>query len=214
MIKIAKRNGKKLETISEVSNGAEELINMAVPYSVEVTITGTSPLLFHRWNCEAVEENSNKPKGDASKKFDDPEIAIYRDAKRNICLPGEYLRMAMVVAAKSRQDPRSPRKNASDIFKSSVIVLTELATLGTKDWDYLDKRRVRIQMAAVSRTRPAFTTGWKATFVIRVLQPGYISQQLLRQVLHDAGAFVGLGDYRPTYGRFDLINFTVLNKLN
>ena len=44
-----------------------------------------------------------------------------------------------------RQDPRSPRKSAMDLFKAGAVCLTPLASLHVRDWDYEDRRRVMIQ---------------------------------------------------------------------
>lgn len=126
-----------------------------MPYSVEVTIEGVAPILFHRWNCESVESKAKAKKGSAEKKSDDTESYVYRNDKNELCIPGEYLRGAIVGAAKFQQDPRSPRKSAADLFKAAIVSLTPLASLGVKDWDYLDKRRVVIQRNAITRSRPA-----------------------------------------------------------
>ena len=57
-----------LETIGNVSNGAGATIEFAAPYSVEAVIEGTAPLLFHRWNVDAVEAKSKAAKGSKAKK--------------------------------------------------------------------------------------------------------------------------------------------------
>jgi len=192
------------------SNGAELGISFMKPFRVEVTIEGTAPILFHRWNCESVESKSKAKKGSAEKKSDDVESYVYRNDKKELCIPGEYLRGAVVGAAKFQQDPRSPRKSAADLFKAAIISLTELASLGVKDWDLLDKRRVVIQRNAITRSRPCMREGWKATFVLQVQLPEYIDQALLHATITAAGKLIGLGDFRPSYGRFQINNFAVL----
>lgn len=192
------------------SNGASSGIELQLPYRVQVTIEGTAPILFHRWNCESVESKSRAKKGSAEKKSDDVESYVYRDDKKNLCIPGEYLRGAIVGAAKFQQDPRSPRKSAADLFKAAVISLTTLASLGVKDWDYLDKRRVCIQRNAITRSRPAMAEGWKAKFVLQINLPEYVDQQLLNATIQQAGKLIGLGDFRPSFGRFVVTQFELL----
>jgi len=92
-----------------------------------------------------------------------------------------------------------------DIFKAGMLVLTEYASLGKREWDYLDSRRVMIQRQGITRMRPALYKGWQATFDIQVLLPEYISRQLLLRVMEDAGRLVGIGDFRPTFGRFSVV---------
>lgn len=193
------------------TNGALLGIEMQMPYRVEVSIEGTAPILFHRWNCESVASKSKAKKGSAEKKSDDVESYVYRTEAGELAIPGEYLRGAIVGASKFQQDPRSPRKSASDLFKAAVISLTPLASLGTKEWDYTDKRRVCIQRNAITRSRPAMKEGWRATFILMVNLPEYVDAQLLNSTIAAAGKLIGLGDFRPSFGRFNVIRFEVLD---
>lgn len=196
-----------LETFSPVTNGAVETIEYSQPYEVHIAVQGTAPLLFHRWNNEAVEEKSKAAKGSKAKKQDDIESYIYRTDDGEIAIPGEYFRMAIINTARFKQDPRSPRKGAQDLFKAGVQVLTELCSLGSKNWDYLDKRRVMIQRNGITRTRPAMNTGWQAQFVLACLLPEYINPDLLYEVVAMAGRLNGVADFRPTYGRFTIVRW-------
>lgn len=191
----------------QVSNDGKAYIEG--PYIAEVEITGTADILFHRWSNEDVEEKAKAAKGSRAKKEDNVEAYVYRNEKGEICIPGEYLRRAIVEAAKFRQDPRSPRKSAQDLFKAAIVALTPLASLGKTTWDYLDRRRVVVQKNAITRTRPAMLAGWKAAFEIMCLLPEYVPPTLLKQVLDDAGRLIGLADFRPTYGRFTVTRFEV-----
>jgi hypothetical protein len=216
------------------TDGGNEAISFNEPYSVEVTLEGAADLLFHRWNSEAVDEKSKAAKGSSAKKIDNVESYVYRDDNNNICIPGEYVRGAIVAAAKFRQDPRSPRKSAQDLFKAAVVPLTLLAPVYSavrrdrassgkighgeprhgeapaRDWDYLDRRRVVVQRNGINRTRPAMKVGWKATFIVMVTLPEYVSAQTLNEVIAMAGRIIGLADMRPTYGRFNIVSFRVL----
>jgi hypothetical protein len=135
------------------------------------------------------------------------ESYVYRDESGTLSLPGEYLRQAIIAAAKFKQDPRSPRKSAMDLFKAGIVSETILASLGVKDWDYLDVRRVVVQRNGINRTRPAMRAGWQAQFRLTVLLPEYIDRVLLNDVISTAGRLIGLADFRPTYGRFQIIGF-------
>jgi hypothetical protein len=196
-----------LEVVSNTSNGGADSIKAALPYAVSVTLQGASDLLFHRWNCEGVEEKKKAAKNSAAKKSDNVESYVWRDDDGQLCIPGEYLRQSLIHAARFKQDPRSPRKSAMDLFKAGVVSLTALAPLGVKAWDYLDTRRVSVQRAGVNRTRPAMRAGWRATFALSVLVPEYIDADLLLDVLGVSGRLIGIGDFRPTYGRFNVVEF-------
>ena len=144
------------------TNGAAAVIENGQPYTVEVEITGVSDLLFHRWNVEAVEAKAQAAKNSKSKKTDNVESYVYRNEQGEICLPGEYVRQAIIHAAKFRQDPRSARKSAMDLYKAGVVSNTDLASLGITTWDYEDRRRVQVQRAGITRVRPAVKAGWRS----------------------------------------------------
>jgi hypothetical protein len=202
----------KLEALSPVTNDAAETISFEEPYVINVAIEGTAPLLFHRWSCEDVEAKSNAKKNSKAKKTDNVESYVYRNDEGQICLPSEYLRQSIIHAAKFKQDPRSPRKSAMDLFKAAIVGLTELAPLngGTEKWDYIDQRRVVIQRAAITRMRPAFAKGWSCEMDFSVLCPEYVDPQLFNEVLALSGKLIGTADGRPSYGRFQVTKCAVI----
>ena len=197
----------KATEIGPVSNEAASPIAFSQPYDVKVTIEGTTPLIFHRWNVEAVREKASAAKNSRAKKEDNLESYVYRDERGQICLPGEYFRQSIINAAKYVQDPRSPRKSAMDLFKAGLLILTELASLGTDKWDFEDQRRVTVQRNGITRVRPAMHKGWQATFELQIILPEYIGRDVLGSVMNNAGRLVGIGDFRPTYGRFLVTQF-------
>lgn len=211
---MAAKNG--VATAVTVEDGEIQLGELA-PFVIEVTIEGAAPLLFHRWNNESVAEKAAAKKGSAAKKTDDIASYVYRDTEGVISLPGVYVVGSMTDprngAAKYRQDPRSPRKSALDLFKASVVPLTDLAPLTTvtgdlaKSWDYLDSRRVMVQRNGITRVRPALLAGWKATLQLSVLAPEYVSPTDLYECLSLAGRLVGVGDFRPSHGRFNIVAY-------
>jgi hypothetical protein len=194
----------------QTTNGGKTAIEYSIPYIVEVFIVGVVDLIFHRWNVEGVEAKSRAAKGSKAKKTDDLESYVYRNEDGHLALPGEYVRQSVIHAAKFRQDPRSPRKSAMDLYKAGVISLTPLASLGVTTWAIEDRRRVRVQNSAVTRVRPALSAGWSAAVQLMVNLPEYIPPDALHEVLVNAGRLVGVGDNRPSYGRFAVKSFTVI----
>lgn len=199
-----------LATRADVTNGAKPTIDASQPYIANVQIVGVADLLFHRWNCEAVEAKGKAAKGSKAKKSDDIETYVYRLDNNDLAIPGEYLRQAVIHAAKFRQDPRSPRKSAMDLFKAGVVALTPLASLGVTTWDYEHRCRVTIQRNGITRCRPAMKAGWAIEVQLLVNLPEYIPADALQDVIVNAGRLVGLADFRPTYGRFAVRAFDIL----
>lgn len=200
-----------VDALAPVSNDALPTIEGQMPYLVTFSIEGTSALLFHRWSVEGVAEKAKAAKGSAAKKSDDVDSYVWRLDTGEIGMPGEYVRQAMIHAAKFRQDPRSSRKSAMDLYKAAIVSLTDLASLGTDKWDYLDQRRVMVQRSGVTRQRPAFNAGWRADFDFQVQLPEYVQPPDFLDVLVNAGRLIGVGDFRPTYGRFQVVKFDVAN---
>jgi hypothetical protein len=203
------------QAVSEPSNGAAEAIETGLPYIVHVTIEGSADLLLHAWNCEAIQEKADSKKGSAAKKTDNMESYVRRDDNGVICLPSEYLRMSIVNAAKFRQDPRSPRKSAMDLYKATLVSLKPLVPIITvvgelpKIWDYEHRCRVQVQRNGITRCRPAFREGWKVEVPLLCNLPEYVSPSALNEVIAAAGRLIGVGDFRPSYGRFQVIKFEV-----
>jgi hypothetical protein len=205
----------------DVSDSGNEVIDLDAPYRVAVRITGDSAILWHRWQSDAVEAKAAAAKGSKAKKSDQVESYVWRDRDGIISLPGEYLRGSLVDpkngAAKYLQDPRSPRKSALDLFKAGIVSLTDVAPITRADgspaatWDYVDRRRVTVQRAGITRERPALSAGWSCVVLLQVLTPQYIDPVLLRQALGQAGRLVGVGDFRPTFGRFSVTGFDLLD---
>lgn len=211
----------KANAIGPVSNDGSAAIDLTQPYAVSLELTGSAAILFHRWSVESVAAKASAAKGSAAKKSDDVDSYVYRDDDKVISIPGEYLRAAIAGpngAAKYRQDPRSPRKSALDLYRAGVVALTEMAPMTTaagipaETWDYMDQRRVTVVRAGITRCRPAFLAGWKVEIDLQVLLPEYIPPSDLLDVVTKAGTLVGLGDFRPTYGRFQVTRFTVLEQ--
>lgn len=210
-MKIAEKNRLTEIGGESPSNGAESMIELQRPFRVQIELEGTSPILFHRWNNESVEAKAKAKKGSVEKKTDDTESYMWKDDKGFLCIPGEYVRQSVIHAAKYEQDPRSPRKSMMDLMKAALVSLTELASMGVKEPDYFDRRRVVIQRSAVTRSRPAMKEGWKAKFFLQVNLPEYCPAQRLHYLLQQAGRIIGLADFRPSFGRFQVNSFEVLD---
>ena len=220
MAKAAKKSAEIVALHGDISNSGEDSILSEAPYIASVRVVGVAPILFHRWQCDEVEIKSKLPPGSKGKKIDNIESYIHRDDNGIICLPGEYLRSTMIDpkngAAKYRQDPRSPRKSALDVFRAGVQSLTPLAPIHLADgslaekWDFIDRRRAVVKGAGITRSRPGFSKGWSAEVQFLVISPGLIPPELLQDVLVDAGRLVGVADFRPSFGRFSIASFDVV----
>lgn len=197
---------------SQVSNGAQELIAVTAPYRFAATVCGDAPLLFHSWNIEAIEEKAAAKKGSEAKKIDNIESYAYRTDGGVLGIPGANFQACLREAGRYVPDPRSPRKSSMDLIRAGIVPLDIVAPFHGNPivWDFEDRRRVTVMRAGVTRTRPAMNVGWEITFSMLVTTPEYLSPELVRQIIGQAGRTVGLCDFRPTYGRFSVVRFVLL----
>jgi hypothetical protein len=79
---------------------------------------------------------------------------------------------------------------------------------GPKDKDklYADPRftlrkGVAVQKSRIIRIRPMIPTGWTMQFTIE-FDENIVNPKNLTKAMQDAGSLVGLGDWRPKFGRF------------
>ncbi len=196
----------------QVDNGARRIVEYTKPYIARFELLGTVPIIFHKWDCESIEGKSKAAKGSKAKKTDDVESYVFRTAEGHIGMPGMYIVAALCDMGRSMQDPRSPRKSMRDLLRAVLIPLPTPDHVwpflpNTKEWDYLDKRRVVVQRNALTRLRPAFTEGWRIKFEILVNTPEYLAPERLNQLISETGRLNGLADGRPSYGRFTVSAF-------
>ena len=197
---------------NQVSNVVD--LSIKVPFCAKVRLQGTQDILFHRWNDEDVQAKAEAKKGSEEKKRDNPEAYIYRDDDGFICIPGRYIVRSVVEAGRNFQDPRSKKKSAKDLAQAVIManeVLSPILVNGepAQKWEYDDRQRVCIMRNAITRTRPAFKKGWQVDFSLISLEPTLITPDFLRKLVDNAGMFIGLGDFRPTYGRFKVVHWEI-----
>ena len=189
------------------SNDGETALLATAPHQITFTIRGNADLLFHRWSNEDVAAKATAKRGSAVKKTDNLEAYVWRDDDGQVCLPGTYVHKAIIEAGRFQQDPRSSRpKQACDLYRAAFLPLTLLYPLGPS-WEFEDKRRMVVNRSGITRTSPGFKAGWEATFDFDMILPEYVSDEMFLEALPLAGRVIGLAQYRPTYGRFQVVKF-------
>lgn len=199
------------EATRDVLEGFEippEFLSLQTPYSVEFEIEGVNALLLHRPNFQ----NEDKQKPGSPSKVSTLERSVYRNDDGEVALPGEYIRMAIINAVDMVDwNSYSRKRKLSDIYRSILVIETEFASLGVKHWDYEDTRRVIINSKPAIRTRPALREGWKASFRCTILEPEHANPEEFFRALIAAGNAIGIGDFRPHFGRFKVNRFKVFD---
>lgn len=197
------------------------LERISLMYTVDVKVKGVSPLLQHRFpmpDYETMGKGGHQQSG-AKDYRDEWKQSLYVDADGDIFHPATHFERAMVKAAAQFKIQGKRGKTYKDLVSASVFVTPEEIPFNMKAPDeldtdadkplYLDLRPVVIQRARVARIRPAFKPGWELEFQIEVIDD-QMPIEMLHEILSYAGKAVGVGDYRPRFGRFQVVKFEVI----
>lgn len=69
------------------------------------------------------------------------------------------------------------------------------------DGRFILRKGVKVQTSRIIRIRPMIPTGWKLSFELE-FDDTIVNPKTLAKAMQDAGALIGLGDWRPKFGRF------------
>jgi len=124
----------------------------------------------------------------------------------------------MIKAAVSFKIKGRRGKTYKDLVKAAVYVDPDMIPLNVQIPEnptsnplkpfYVDIRPVIISRARVLRARGALTKGWELSFTISVIDD-QLASTVLKEILDEAGRAIGIGDYRPRFGRFLTTRFEV-----
>lgn len=188
---------------------------------VMVGIEGTAPLLMHNAQlANPLNEYAQQIKALTSKRTKTEDdyaqimkleflAGLYYDKKTGVHLPGEMIDAAIRNGAKTLRKGMDIRRGVQcQEFK------VPLEYDGPKDPEKLytagfaDIRRCSVNKgSSTMRCRPYFTA-WRCAFTLQY-DPEIISPADLRLCADLAGQRACLGDYRPRYGRFEVIEWVL-----
>lgn len=172
---------------------------------ISATIKGLSPLLMHRFPLEPVIAIEKKTKEEQA------EIAAYRTPDDELYIPAVALQRCLIAAA-----TYSKGKGRATLQKPAaacLMVSPEYLLLGQGEYT-IDSRPVVVPSTKgrIVRHRPRFDE-WGVSFSIEY-DDVLLTESQIRQIVDDAGARVGLLDFRPAnkgpFGRFIVTNWELL----
>ena len=123
-------------------------------------------------------------------------------AKKN-SVPSDNIERCIQLGA---QKSRIGKDVQAAVFCATTHVCINHSGPKDKDKLYADPRYtlrkiVAVQKNRVMSIRPMIPTGWSMTFDIE-FDEGIVNPKNLIKAMTDAGSLVGLGDWRPKFGRF------------
>lgn len=184
--------------------------------TVDFSIQGISGLMLHNGQlADPLNDFAKKLKEVSGKRkktdADHAEMAriewhggLYLDEKKRPCIPGENIEALLVAAGK--------KQRLGEMFKAGVLSdgTWMIEHDGPKTiealWEdkrFRDRRGVSVGTATIMRTRPIFRN-WKLNFSIQFL-PELLNESQIRDAVVTAGRIIGLGDFKPKFGRFEVV---------
>ena len=177
-------------------------------------IKGTSAMLMHNaqlanplndW-ARAIKKISNK-----RKKTDEDHVemarlefmgGLYWDGKQFI-VPASNWESALAEGAKKVKMGKTV-KSAIFIYDDSPLTFAGPKNPDAR-WDdpsCRDQRPAKVKTSSVIRTRPKFD-GWSCEVKV-MFDPELIDREALDSIMDIVGRQIGVGDYRPKFGRFEV----------
>ncbi len=169
----------------------------------KVKIKGIAPLLQNKVPEETMQLTQKKTEGKDSPQA--CESKLYKvDGK--ICQPAIHLENALIKAATGIKMKGSGKKTFKQSFKGNVFVRPDMIVHEIQKWK-VHQTTVVIPSTRgrVVRYRPMLED-WSLVFELEVLDDT-IPVDVVKMALDDAGRVVGIGDWRPRYGRFVVEEF-------
>jgi len=170
--------------------------------SVKVKIRGVAPLLQNRFPMEKEDEEKAKRRDQKFDPKEDAEKALYRNDE-GCYVPSTWIEAALRETAKEFKGKGKASLKATIL--ASVFVEPEEIPLGKKSYDEIDRRPAVIQRQRIVKSRPRFNS-WEIQFTIN-FDETRIKKETLKQILEESGKSKGIGDYRPKFGRFEVLSF-------
>lgn len=182
-----------------------------------ITITGTSALLMHNGRlADPLDPAARALKAASSKRTktdEDHELvariehagSLYIDPDVGPYIPADNIWRALQDAAKKTKQGKQ--------IAEGLIITSDVNPLGYRgprdadglweDKNFVSRKIVRNQMNRIARTRPIFQQ-W-TTQADGYLDEAVLNFADLKVIAERAGTSIGLGDWRPRFGRFTAI---------
>jgi len=183
---------------------------------ITAKLTGIAPLIMHNVQlADPMNETTRKMKAITNKgrKKSDADIeelarlefmaGLYVDEKGRPCVPGANIEGMLREAAKKQRKGKD--FGAGVICEGEYPLEYEGPKKAEKLWEsgnFRDARAVVVKQSRIIRTRAAFRM-WAVTVEVQY-RPDVVSRADVVKALETGGSLVGLMDYRPRYGRFEV----------
>lgn len=177
---------------------------------IDVTIAGTKSLLMHSTYAMTLPK-TKKVKSSEHDVDEEAALCLYFNEDKTIVVPGFAILSAMRKAATQLKKGGAGKKTLKDFVFSGLQINPEMIVLTPQEYE-VNVQMVRIGNARIPRARPLFRN-WSLTFQIGIVDEQTWDAGTVRQVLEEAGKYLGILDFRPLFGTFEVVSMTVGKKV-
>jgi hypothetical protein len=183
---------------------------------LRITVEGIEPLMTH--NPAGMQQSNESKRGSRiPKPEDEAEAGCYRLEDGTCAIKAESFIGSMVGKGGAASAWKAGKRTTMKGILAHITATEELLPLsypdGTPISDYtIDIRSAVVMKARILRARPRYDK-WRTSFTIEydpVLVPEDARKQIV-DICADAGVRVGVGDYRPRFGRFRVVSYSFLD---
>lgn len=177
-------------------------------YTVRATIEGIAPILFNAPSLDMLNPVSGQRQKTDAERDEEAMKRAYINGQ-GVYLPAWNVKKALLqgIQTLDLRVPGSKTKRLWRFVQPVLFVEPEAVLFGVEKPDFLHKCPGRnSDGSATIVRRPALNTGWRLSLRLRVLDD-LVREDDLRLALQTTGERVGLGGWRPEYGRFVIVEW-------
>ena len=132
---------------------------------------------------------------------------LYLTKDKMVYEPASHIKGCLTKAATEFFIKGHKGKRYTDRIRAFVQVEPLEIVHKVQEW-HVDIRTVVVQRIRVVRRRPCFND-WALDFNLLIKDPEAVPPETLHEILEYGGRYVGMGDYRPEFGLFEVTKWQV-----
>jgi len=132
--------------------------------------------------------------------------SLYWSKEYGLHMPGENIEACLIGAAKFKKLGTAFKRGAQVVELACPLRGTGAPATAEEiaaDDKFKFVKSVKVGTSRVMRTRPIFES-WGTEFTV-MFDPAQLQSEDIIEAVNTAGIMVGLGDWRPRFGKFDVV---------